>query len=269
MSSFGPARPSIRDILIGQSPHGAFSGLSGNEVARLFVEAYSESLPRGMAAGYAFGNRMGVRSTGRAAREFREPYATVVFALAQALQHQRRYITALYDTPQGCVIEAALPFNMLSFGGDLLFEVVDGGAAQTRIEGTSVIAGQLFAWGKGKRALKAALNATHEYILRRQRGAEVIWQPPRPLGLFGYVIAWLFGMCLFVGTFFVVINSIGAIVDGRFTVALLGNLVLFGFGIPLVMIMVGTLLFVLISVKDWLDEARRRRMRHGSEPHHP
>jgi hypothetical protein len=185
-------------------------------------------------------------------------------------------VTALYDTPQGCVIEAALPFDMLSFGGDLLFEVVDSGTADTRIEGTSVIAGQLFAWGKGKRALKAALKATQEYMLRRQRGAEVIWQAPRkashhgPLGEFGsFTIAWLSGMCLVFGTFFVIINIIGAIVDSRFTVALLGKLVLFGFGIPIVMIMVGTLLWVLISVKDWLDEARRRRMEHGSEPHHP
>jgi hypothetical protein len=97
MSSFGPARPSIRDILTDQSPHGTFSGLSGNEVAKLFVEAYAESLPRGRAAGYAFGNRMGVKSTARAAREFTEPYATVVFALAQALRHHRYYVTALYD----------------------------------------------------------------------------------------------------------------------------------------------------------------------------
>lgn len=158
MSNFGPARSSIRDILSAYSVHGSLSGLSGNDVAQL-LSAY---FPPGIQAGYALGKRLGVKNTARAARLFREPYATVVFALAQALQHLGRHVTALYDTPQGCVIEASLPFDMMSFGGQLMFEVVDSDASETRIEGTSVIAGQLFAWGKGKRALKATLDATQE-----------------------------------------------------------------------------------------------------------
>jgi hypothetical protein len=164
MSSFGPARPSIREILTGHSVHEPFSGLSGNDVVKLLSENLSLGMRVGMRAGYAMANRLGVKSTARAARLFREPYGTVVFTLAQALQHQGRDFTALYDTPRGCVIEATLPLDMLSIGGQLIFEVVESGAAETRVEGTSVIAGQMFAWGKGKRALKAALDATHEYM---------------------------------------------------------------------------------------------------------
>ncbi len=162
MSSFGPARPSIRDILAGHSVHGPFSGLSENDVAQL-LSAY---FPPGTQAGYALAKRLGIKNTARATRLFKEPYATVVFSLAQALQHLERHVTALYDTPQGCVIEASLPFDMLSYGGQLTFEVIDSGASETRIEGMSVIAGQMFAWGKGKRALKAALDATQVYVSR-------------------------------------------------------------------------------------------------------
>lgn len=169
MSSAQPPRPTIREILAGQALDPASSGMSERDVAEWLsaVGSLSSSQFLGaMQAGRAVGSALGLRSAKRASRAFTAPYAPVVLALALALRHLGREMTALYDTPQGATIEATLPNDAFSLGGQLAFAVVDGGAAGTTIEGASVIKGQAFDWGKGQRALTAILDATQQYLQR-------------------------------------------------------------------------------------------------------
>lgn len=169
MSSTQPARPTIREMLAGQPLRPSTSGMTERDVAELLsaVGPLSSSLFLGsMRAGRALGSALGIQSAKRASRAFTAPYASVVLALALALRQQGREMTALYDTPRGATIEATLPNDAFSLGGQLAFEVVDGGAAGATIEGASVINGQSFDWGKGKRALTAVLDSTQQYLQR-------------------------------------------------------------------------------------------------------
>jgi hypothetical protein len=108
----------------------------------------------------------------------------------------------------------------------------------------------------------------------RQHGAEEIRHTPREVphrrSLFEMGSpAWMFRTFLFCGILVGIIDIIGAIADSTFTVALLGKLVLFALGLAVVCTTFFGLVCLFSGVYDLRDWARRRRMRQGSEPHHP
>jgi hypothetical protein len=106
--------------------------------------------------------------------------------------------------------------------------------------------------------------------VRRQHGSEENGHAPRAvshlLSLFdSSVIAGVFKASLLLGTMIGIITLIPDMVLGRVTVGLLGSLVLHTVGIAVVLTTFCTVLIAIPAVVDWHEQARRLRMRHGSE----
>ncbi len=70
------------------------------------------------------------------------------------------------DTRSGAYLEGSLPRDVLSHEGIVAFDVIDRGDDGTEVLASSEIKGQMFAWGKGTRALNAVLDAA-EALVRR------------------------------------------------------------------------------------------------------
>jgi hypothetical protein len=109
---------------------------------------------------------------------------------------------------------------------------------------------------------------------RCQQGSEENGQTSRelsqrlPLVDFGF-IALVFRIYLVCGIVVGIIVSIVDIATGRFTVAVLVIVALFALGFAVFVTTLFTLLSALAAIPARREQARRRRMRHGSEPHLP
>lgn len=95
----------------------------------------------------------GWRSFTSLEKTYRYDYTSVALCLVLALRRSRRKLLALYDAPQGALIEAKLSFDFWSWPGRLRFGIFDQGES-IRLVATSEINGQVFDWGKGRRALE-------------------------------------------------------------------------------------------------------------------
>lgn len=91
-------------------------------------------------------------------------YRQVALSLVVALWRSKRKIVALYDTPQGAVIEGRLPFDLWSIPQRLAFAVVDEGGSFTSLIGTSLLKGSMRDWGKGRRALEQILRDVDQLL---------------------------------------------------------------------------------------------------------
>ena len=161
-------RPSIRDIL---SPDGlrtevGKSGMSEKEVAQLLapIPGLRELFELSMKVGKGVGTALGISRKSGKTKVFASPYPSIVRATALALGSLGQEITALFDTPRGSTIEARLPIDIFSFGGSLLLEIVEEGVSEVCIIGSSEIKGQMFDWGKGKRALREVFDKIERYV---------------------------------------------------------------------------------------------------------
>ncbi len=112
--------------------------------------------------------------------------------------------------------------------------------------------------------------------MRRHRGVEENRQAPRedaydPFrwpGL-GRVAAYVFGG-LFIGAMLVgVVSNLPDIVRGHFIADDLAGLTLFALGGAVVSATVIASMLAIIGVQDRREQAKRERMRQGSERHHP
>jgi hypothetical protein len=169
-------RLSIRDILAADAPkmEAVKSGMSEKEVADLLAPIAGLStalLQLSFKTGEALGETLGIKSGKKVEKVFSYPYVSVVRALVLALGSLKHQITALFDTPRGCAIEAKLPTDIFSLGGSLFFEIVEEGTSQVRIIGSSEIRGQMFDWGKGKRALRGVFDKIEHYSNLLSHGA--------------------------------------------------------------------------------------------------
>lgn len=164
-------RPTVREILASQfiQEGGGKAGMSEKDVADILAPLGGLEggvLFAGMKIGESVGKGLGLKSAKSLERVFPYPYPKVVLALFLALKHLEREVAAAYDTKTGCAIEAKLPVDWFSLGGQLTFDVTDEEAAGTRVAAASEVRGQLFDWGKGKRALAEILDQADGYLRR-------------------------------------------------------------------------------------------------------
>jgi hypothetical protein len=145
------------------------AGLSMGELASQLAPL--SGLPGGvlhvaMEAGGALGRGFGFAARKRAEARLAASYPTAMRALVFALHSMGRELTAAFDTPAGAYVEAKLPGDIFSPGGSLQFDVVEEGPGAVRIAGASEIKGQMYDWGKGKRALAEAFEKTEAFARR-------------------------------------------------------------------------------------------------------
>ncbi|MEI8032471.1 MAG: hypothetical protein WCH05_03905 [Chlorobiaceae bacterium] len=167
-TSQSPVRPSIRDILAAESlkAESGNAAMTEKDIADLMASILE--LPGGVLevvfqTGEALGNSLGLKSQKKEERLFSYPYIAVVRALVISLGSLKLQVSALFDTPKGCAVEAQLPVDIFSLGGTMLFEVVDEGARVVRIAGSTEVKGQMFDWGKGKRKLHDVYEKIEHY----------------------------------------------------------------------------------------------------------
>jgi hypothetical protein len=140
--------------------------MSEQEVAQLLapIPGLRELFELSMKVGKAVGTAVGIQSGKTVEKVFSYPYPSIVRATALALGSLGQEITALVDTPRGSTIEARLPIDIFSLGGSLLLEIVEEGVLEVRLIGASEIKGQMFDWGKGKRALREVFDKIERYV---------------------------------------------------------------------------------------------------------
>jgi len=162
-------RTSIQEILTGLNLQNDLekSGMSERDVAN-FLSAIA-GIPSGvfygsMKVGETMGRALNIKSSKRVEKIFPYDYVNVVFSLVLSLRSLDMEIIALHDTYNGSFIEIKLPVDIFSFGGSLLFEVIEEAPSQILVIGISEIRGQMFDWGKGKRNLNRILDKTDQYL---------------------------------------------------------------------------------------------------------
>jgi hypothetical protein len=168
MSIHPSDRPTIEVLLAEESRLAALQGSSLSQPDRVNFQRVIASLPRtwitdpedklGLSRG-------GWRSFKSVEKIYPNEYASVATCLAIALWNLKRELIALYNMPQGAVIEAKLAFDFWSWPGRLRFGIFDQAGSITRLIATSEVKGQLYDWGKGRRALEQAFGET-EGLLR-------------------------------------------------------------------------------------------------------
>jgi len=161
-------RSSVQEILAADISTVARNrqGMSEKELAELMSPLSglpSSVLHLTFKTGEAIGKTLGVKCTKKVERVFLCPYESVVRAMILSLGSFEHQIAAVFDTPRGCVIEAKLPVDIFSLGGSLFFEIVEERDSHVQIAGSSEISGQMFDWGKGKRALQGILDKAQQY----------------------------------------------------------------------------------------------------------
>jgi hypothetical protein len=164
-------RPPIRTILTGEEMKGLATdaGLSMSDLASQLAPI--SGLPGGvlhvaMEAGGALGRSFGFTARKKAETRLAASYPTAVRALVFALHSIGRELTAAFDTPAGAYFEAKLPGDIFSPGGSLQFDVIEERPGAVRIAGASEIKGQMYDWGKGKRALADVFEKTEAFAKR-------------------------------------------------------------------------------------------------------
>lgn len=116
-----------------------------------------------MKVGQAMGESAGLSAKADKEQTFIAEYEPAVLATVLALKQQLLSIAAIIDTRQGALIEAKLPVDSYSLGGDLTLEIIDQGTQQL-IKGKTRIGGQMFAWGKGTRTLNKLFERIAYYL---------------------------------------------------------------------------------------------------------
>lgn len=168
-----PGRPKIHEILTPDELKGmaASSGLSLNAIAKVLAPIGGMSaglFTVGLAAGEVLTTSMGARTGKTVELTLACSYPSAVRALVFALSAMRYQITSAFDTAAGAYVEAAMPGDFFSTGGTLKLDLfdADGPGKPVRLIGATEIKGQMFDWGKSKRAL-AELSGKVEEFARR------------------------------------------------------------------------------------------------------
>jgi hypothetical protein len=170
-SSDKNGRPRIHEILTPDELKGLASdaGMSTDQIAKLLGPL--SGLPSGafqvsIEAGNAIGRSLGFKSSKSAETLLACDYPCAVRALVFALTGQKYALTTAFDTPHGAYFEAQLPNDLFALGGTLQLDLAEAGPGQIRLSGTSEIRGQMFDWGKGKRALADVFAKTQAFAAR-------------------------------------------------------------------------------------------------------
>jgi hypothetical protein len=134
------------------------------DVLSSLVDESKEAFLLHMKTGEALGKALKFKSKKTVERTFDYEYAKVARALAISLGSLNPQFGVVFDTPTGAVIETRLPKDFFSLGGTVMLQLVEEDPSRVKIIGTSEIKGQLFDWGKGKRALNDIFDKTEQFL---------------------------------------------------------------------------------------------------------
>jgi hypothetical protein len=167
----GNTRPAIREILSADELKGLAgdAGMSTDQIARLLGPLSgmgSGAFQVSIEAGNAIGRSLGFKSSKTAETMLSATYPVAVRALVFALTGQKYALTTAFDTPHGAYFEAQLPNDLFALGGTLQLDLTEIAPDRMRLTGTSEVRGQMFDWGKGKRALNDVFAKTQAFAGR-------------------------------------------------------------------------------------------------------
>lgn len=167
----GGDRPKVRDILTREELEGLAhdAGMSDEDLAKMLgplTGLAGGAMQMAMSAGDAFWSGRGLKTVKSERLELAASYPVAVRSLVFALTGLGREIKAAFDTAEGAYFETDLPGDIFSRGGTLQFDVIERGAGAVELIGASEIKGQVFDWGKGKRALNDVFEKTQGFARR-------------------------------------------------------------------------------------------------------
>jgi len=168
-----PARPKICEMLSAEELKGmaATSGLSLDAMAKVLapISGMSAGLFTAAAVGAeALGTSMGLRTGKSTEISLACSYPSAVRAVVFALSAMRYQITSAFDTAAGAYVEAAMPGDFFAASGTLKIDLLeaDESGKPTRMIAATEIKGQMFDWGKSKRALTELCAKVEEFARR-------------------------------------------------------------------------------------------------------
>lgn len=97
--------------------------------------------------------RLGIKTGREQLRAVHAPVGRVIVRALCSLARRGQQLHSVAQSPDGCLLEAALPSDLFSLTGQLLVSVRRGPAA-TEVNGATRIGGQFFDWGKSTRCLE-------------------------------------------------------------------------------------------------------------------
>jgi hypothetical protein len=167
----GGGRPRVREILTREELEGLAhdAGMSDEALGKLLGPLSglgSGAMQMAMQAGDAFWSGRGLKTVKSQRLELQAAYPVAVRSLVFALTGLGREIKAAFDTAEGAYFETDLPGDIFSRGGTLQFDVIERGAGAVELLGASEIKGQIYDWGKGKRALAEVFDKTQGFARR-------------------------------------------------------------------------------------------------------
>lgn len=170
MSDDTPPRPKIREIVTAEELKGMATdaGMSEETMGKMLAPLLGIPAAGGGAAFSAIesiGKGFGFKTEKTAELNLACAYPAAVRALVFALSSQRYGLTTAFDTPKGAYFEATLPRDIWSSPGTLQFDLVEQGPAAVQLRAESEI-GQVYDWGKGKRALNGVMEKVEEFARR-------------------------------------------------------------------------------------------------------
>jgi hypothetical protein len=154
------ARPEVQSM-VSACAQNARVGMSGEEFLVQFANTMQLLTPmpgarsaflRGAAHGRERSLRRGYQTGKSQSAEFTAPIGHVITAVLCSLARNSQAVTGTEQLEDGCVLTADIPSDRKTFGGILTVEIgptPDG----TAVEGTAMIPGQLYDWGKSKKVL--------------------------------------------------------------------------------------------------------------------
>jgi hypothetical protein len=167
----GGGRPRIRDILTREELEGLAhdAGMSDADLGKMLGPLSglgSGALQVVMSASDAFWSGRGLKAVKAERLELAASYAVAIRSLVFALTGLGREIRTAFDTEEGAYFETDLPGDIFSRGGTLQFDVIERGGGAVELRGASEIKGQIYDWGKGKRALAEVFEKTQGFARR-------------------------------------------------------------------------------------------------------
>ncbi|WP_414515843.1 hypothetical protein [Nostoc sp. PCC 9305] len=97
--------------------------------------------------------RLGIRTGKIRSATFNKPFGKILVALLCSLARHGQKVRYVRQGQDGCVIEAIIPSNLLSWEGTLIVSIQSNGDS-THVEAATSIQGQLYDWGKSNRCLE-------------------------------------------------------------------------------------------------------------------
>lgn len=158
------AVPEVRDRLA-KCRGRATKSMTGEEWLGLYDKAFNpipgvslKTVASVVAPIYA---KLGVRTGKTRAEDLHQPIGSTIVDVLCALAESGLPLNEVHQGETGCVIEASLPSDLLSFEGRLVI-TVERTTSGTRVEAATNIPGQWFDWGKSSRCLESLFGRLHQ-----------------------------------------------------------------------------------------------------------